>query len=69
VERLRSVVGRERRLVFTSTAEPTLAPDTRPALSSSHHHPPPHRQRLEGDVAVFLDVCGRIVGEMRGVVI
>jgi len=26
-------------------------------------------QRLEGDVAFFLDVCGRIVGEMRGVVI
>ncbi|KAI8473376.1 MAG: kinase-like domain-containing protein [Monoraphidium minutum] len=25
-------------------------------------------QRLEGDVAVFLDVCGKVLGDMRGVV-
>lgn len=24
-----------------------------------------HTQRLEGDVAVFLDVCGRVLGDMR----
>lgn len=35
--------------------------------ADSLHCPRPSPQRLEGDVAIFLDVCGRLLGNMRGV--
>ena len=51
--------------------DPPIQPSSRIRLPQPHPRPAiiiiDSRQRLEGEVPIFLDVCGRVLGDMRGV--